>query len=389
MSKPPAPAETRSVYARAYAALRRGDTAAVRELTDQILDEAAEARDLFPRFIARARDYLLARGLAPEDLRAEEERLGALLDPDAQGVDAAAAWQALRAAAGEVVRCCADGRAQEAAGRLDEARRAWCTAHDRACDWVYGLLDVAFRRLGEEVIGSMWDALMGDLYATRDAYAPAVRPWPDSVQALLTDAVASLRGHLSGQARLGEVDVVEETDRWLVSFDPCGSGGRTHRPDTTSDGMARMEPPYDFAVTTGRHDWAWQREGVCLYCVHCCQLQERVPIRRFGIPLRVIDPPAWPGSRHGGKCTWSIYKRPEDIPASAYTRVGLQKPAPPATAARERDARLPTARVLASGGDLLDLCASYAAGGWISPDVCAIYIQALRLCLLTRHFSCR
>jgi hypothetical protein len=62
--------------------------------------------------------------------------------------------------------------------------------------------------------------------------------------------------------------------------------------------------------------------------VHCCQLQERIPIQRFGIPLRVIDPPTWPGSRNGGQCRWTIYKRPENIPASAYIRVGLQKPTP-------------------------------------------------------------
>jgi hypothetical protein len=60
--------------------------------------------------------------------------------------------------------------------------------------------------------------------------------------------------------------------------------------------------------------------------VHCCQLQERVPIQRFGIPLRVIDPPTWPASQQGGKCTWSIYKDPQVVPAAAYHRVGLQKP---------------------------------------------------------------
>jgi hypothetical protein len=337
------PTETRSVYARAYAALHGGDTTAARELADQILDEAVEARDLFPRFIARARDYLLARGLTPADLHAEERRLAALLDPDGDGVDTAAAWQALQVAANEAVRCCADGGGDEAAARLDAARRAWCTAHDRACDWIYGLLDAAFRRLGEEVIGDMWDALMSDFYATRDVYSPAVRPWTESVPALLEDAVASLRGHLSGQARLGEVEVAEEADRWVVSFRPCGSGGRTHRPDTTSDGIARMEPPYNFAVTTRAYDWAWQREGVCLYCVHCCQLQQRIPIQRFGIPLRVIDPPTWPASRHEGRCTWSIYKRPADVPASAYTCVGLQKPASPAATTRGPDTSSPTA----------------------------------------------
>lgn len=58
MSKPPpeetgSGCETGSVYILAYTALRRGDTTSARALTDQILDEAVEARDLFPRFIGR------------------------------------------------------------------------------------------------------------------------------------------------------------------------------------------------------------------------------------------------------------------------------------------------------------------------------------------------
>ena len=87
------PVETRSAYARAYAAMRKGQTAAARGLTDQILSEAVEARDLFPSFIARARDYLLANGLTAGQLHAEQERLSALLDPASEGVDPEAAWQ--------------------------------------------------------------------------------------------------------------------------------------------------------------------------------------------------------------------------------------------------------------------------------------------------------
>jgi hypothetical protein len=75
------PVETSSAYARAYAALRDGQTAAARDLTDQILGEAVEARDLFPPFITRARDFLLDRGLTTGQLHAEEARLSALLDP--------------------------------------------------------------------------------------------------------------------------------------------------------------------------------------------------------------------------------------------------------------------------------------------------------------------
>ncbi len=85
-----------------------------------------------------------------------------------------------------------------------------------------------------------------------------------------------------------------------------------------------MEPPYNYAVTEGKYDWAWNTEGICLYCVHCCQLQEREPIRRLGYPVRVVDPPVWPaeGSK---KCTWYVYKDPALVPEAAYERVGAKK----------------------------------------------------------------
>ena len=68
---------------------------------------------------------------------------------------------------------------------------------------------------------------------------------------------------------------------------------------------------------------------MCLYCVHCCRLQEQIPIERFGYPVRVVDPPTWPAAREGGDvgvCTWMIYKDPASVPDQAYRRVGARKP---------------------------------------------------------------
>ena len=109
----------------------------------------------------------------------------------------------------------------------------------------------------------------------------------------------------------------------VFRFDPCGSGGRTLRRDATDDGKARMEPPYNFGVTTRPHDWAWRTSGVCLYCVHCCQLQERIPIQRLGFPLRVVDPPVWGGADATPTCTWTVYRELSFVPESSYLRVGL------------------------------------------------------------------
>ena len=98
------------------------------------------------------------------------------------------------------------------------------------------------------------------------------------------------------------------------------SGGRTLRDDPDSGAGPRIGPPWNLGVTTRPHDWSWNKAGICLYCVHCCQLNERMPMRRFGYPTRVVEPPVWPEARDGGKCTWYVYKDPALVPEEVYRR---------------------------------------------------------------------
>ena len=243
-----------------------------------------------------------------------------------ESFDIHAGWAAYRAAIADVEAACGAGDAAAAREHLERARTLWLETHDRGCDLVYGMLDLVVRHLGERRIGPLWDELMAPMYETYDVYDSATHPWPRSMHRLILIAALSLRGHLSGPGRMGAIEITwRSTDRWVLSFDPCGSGGRTYRDDDPKG--PRMEPPYGFAVTTEAHDWAWAKKGVCVYCVHCCQLNQRMPIRRFGYPTRVIDPPTWPEARQGGVCRWSVYKDPALVPEQAYTSVGYEKPA--------------------------------------------------------------
>ena len=70
------------------------------------------------------------------------------------------------------------------------------------------------------------------------------------------------------------------------------------------------------------HPFAWNRVGVCHYCIHCCVLQQLEPIRRLGYPARVIEPPTEPEMQ----CSWTVYRRPDLVPDSAYTAVGETPP---------------------------------------------------------------
>ena len=167
---------------------------------------------------------------------------------------------------------------------------------------------------------------MGSMYSAYARFDIDKRPWADSLDEMLHMAVFALRGHLSGPGRMGDVNIVEEEDRWRIEFDPCGSGGRTMRPDPDQNLAARIEPPFNQAIAEEEHDWAWNRKGVCLYCTHCCQLGQRKPIQLLGYPARVIEPPVWPSDDPNPKCAWIIYKDPTKVPERYYREVGEEKP---------------------------------------------------------------
>ena len=296
-----------STYRLAAQTVRDGRFGDAERLGRFALEEAREGYELYPRFVELAREFLLREGMSPERL------------PDGGAFDIERGWTEFEGAIAAFAAACEDGDRDAALVLLEQARGAWLRTHDRACDQVSAMLDLCSRSLGEDRIGELWDHLMADLYPSRDRYGTEVRPWGESVLALVLDAATSLRGHLSGPGRLGDIEVEEAADRWILRFYPCGSGGRTPGPDA----------PDGFSVTTAPHDWAWNLEGVCLYCVHCCQLQERIPIQRLGFPLRVVEPPTWPPREGKAVCTWSIYKDPDLVPEEAYRRVGARKPKGP------------------------------------------------------------
>jgi hypothetical protein len=317
-----------STYTLATRAAVEGRFDEARNLGRLAIEEAREGHELFPMFVQRTHSLLLDMGVDGSVLEQEEARLLELLRfPDGTPFDLERGWWGFLSAMDDLDAACDLGDAPSAAAALESAREAWRRTHDRACDLVCGLLDLCARFLGEERIGEVWDHLLEDLYPSRDRYDPDRIEWREAVEALVLDAAMSLRGHLSGPGRAGEVEIEEEVDRWVLRFDPCGSGGRTFRLDVEEATPPRTEAPYGFAVTTGKHDWAWNTEGVCLYCVHCCQLQEREPIRRFGYPVRVVDPPVWPEGA-ARKCTWYVYKDPSLVPEEAYRRVGAERPSP-------------------------------------------------------------
>ena len=143
-------------------------------------------------------------------------------------------------------------------------------------------------------------------------------------------ACEAMRGHLVGPERTGDFELIEEDDKFIVRFDPCGSGHRTVRGDWIEETPPRMEAPYNWGVSQEEAPWNHYQKGVCLYCAHCIVLMEEMPIDRFGYPVRVIDPPIYPDTDRDPedrqKCQWTMYKDPTSAPEEVYVRVGRKKP---------------------------------------------------------------
>ena len=306
----------------ARARLAAGDGAAAAELLAVAVLEAEELHDVYGRWPAEVLRWLEALDSPRGALDAELARLRTVVGDEAMdGFEDG--WT-------EYVRRTEDASDASRAGdpratlMVEDTRAHWQHVHDLAVDRLYGLLDVAVRLAGEDRLREVWDLLMADWY---DAHEQRLdlenQPWAESARQLRFAILDGFHAHLTGPGRQGDVELLEDEDRWGFRFAPCGSGGRTLTEDP--DRPALPGPPYGFAVTTEKHDWAWNTVGICAYCVHCCLLNELVPIERLGYPTRVIDPPVWPSDGADPRCTWWVYKDPRRVPDDVFRRVGRER----------------------------------------------------------------
>lgn len=309
-------AHCRSTYDLFAEAARAGDFAAAAELAGHTLTEALEPVELYAAWLPMIRDFLTENGVSADRVAAAEAaRLPAITGP-AGAFDPEAGWQAVQEAVARAQELCTAGDAEAAIAALEDGRRAWLDTHDRQCDHVQALIAIVAELLGEAAVGPLWERLMGPMLDSYEAHDTDRRPWPESAEILLLVTAEALRGHLTGPDRRGTLELVEEPDRIGFRFAPCGSGGRNFTGQTHGS----------YPLTTGRHDWAWNLEGVCLYCAHCCLLSEVNPIRRFGYPARQVDPPYRNASGSRAQCTWWVWRDPAQVPEEVYRRTGHRKP---------------------------------------------------------------
>lgn len=299
------------------------------ELAEFFVTEAKVCWDLYRQWEKDLRVYLSRRGVSDFDLgelRAELAKITVL--PDGTMFDPEALWDAFQTEIRAVRSACEVEKATEAKAAMTRAKELWRQTHDRDVDTVYGYVSEVSERFGEESVRDMWVEIMQPWFDARyDRFDIDTFDWSESLDVLLYLTFEAMRGHLVGPNRTGDIGFEELEDRFVFTFDPCGSGGRTVQGDDIEGTGPRMEHPYNWKTTEEAHDWNHFTPGVCLYCAHCIILTEQMPIDKFGYPVRVIDPPVYDSAHPGPQqCKWTVFKDPTTVPEELYERAGRRKP---------------------------------------------------------------
>ncbi len=187
------------------------------------------------------------------------------------------------------------GEIDDALLLLDQGLAEDKAVHDNLVNSVGDYLKYFFSILPEERM----EAILRERYfptAKRNVEAKA------SVEKIMLGFVRYQRANGS------VVTIKNETDRYVVTYNPCGSGGWLikNRPELKLDKA---------------YPWSWSKSGVNYYCLHCCIAWEIIPTELRGYPLYIHLPP----EHSEAPCIQLHYKRPELIPEEFFSRIGQVK----------------------------------------------------------------
>jgi hypothetical protein len=304
------------------------DTATAQALIDFFGAEMRVVHDIYEQWFRDTRRYLTDTGMAVADLDAAHAAIRDRLAPYHITVrqPRQQIWSEIEAALASAKEGALPEAARSAA--LADAVGLWRDLHDGEVDQLSGLFHLVTSRKGEPALREMYEGwVIGDWFAKRyQRFDVSKIDWETASWLLVYLGFEGHHGHLSGTARDGSIDYVEDAEKITLSFAPCGSGGRSMAGEAR-DGMPALgSPAIGWTELQERHDFTWNETGICAYCAHCCILHENLPIAAFGYPVRVTTPPKAPLTGES-RCSWTVYKNLRDIPEAAYTRVGAVKPA--------------------------------------------------------------
>lgn len=132
--------------------------------------------------------------------------------------------------------------------------------------WINDLFDYVAEKFGEEEVFNLWVKWLAHGYERFDALGVEGRlEW-------MVGAHNSLGSVIKG--------IEEKEDRYVLTLDPCGSGGLMRSKGLLEEGKG---------VTREGHPWSWGKTGVPYYCAHCVIGGELVPREKLGKVWYLMD----------------------------------------------------------------------------------------------------
>lgn len=180
--------------------------------------------------------------------------------------------------------------------------------HDGYFTWVTGLQTYIYERLGVDALEEA--ERQAHTIESKIAFIPSGE----------TDFRKRVEGMVGGlQGHLQPIEVKEDDEKVTVTMKPCGSGKRLIH-------MGGYNPEVGLGKVKEAHRITWGLKDFPMYCVHC-PVMEALDIETtgdFAFCHFISDPIGQED------CQFVFYKNPDDIPDEFYTRIGKQKPRPPA-----------------------------------------------------------
>jgi hypothetical protein len=309
-------------YSDAIGKMIRQDDLSTLGISSQTMAEQAiaegrfdEARELAPYFLEEIR---MMGGVMYTWM---ECTLGDLLEAngDPNGRESALAYTGTprrfdpgAPALAKVLRALDQGDGEEAIRQLEHMRYEYRVVHDLCVRWNQDLLTRVAETQGE-------DAVLASIVRTCESiWLKRFSQWYDwPVLDRVYFTAEGQRAHIVGTRRRGDVTIVEEDDRYVFSFDPCGSCGIMRRGDPETG-----RPPINPAGNAVPTPWSWFRTGVSWYGIHSPIAMEWMWMRQGKPPIRPHE-----GCDRDHACRWYVYKEIEKTPAAFYERMGFEPPA--------------------------------------------------------------
>jgi hypothetical protein len=283
-------------------ALRDGHWDLAAELAEYFVSEIKTMNEVLFVWLADILDYRLGKA------GADEADLGRTL---------LKGYRAYQPGSGDLARALGaiDAHDADAANSAIELMRVrWAAQHDGLVVWIQEVLSEIAEKFGEDAIREVVTLAYEHIWKPRYVLWPTMSP-----EERLQLSVEGMRGgHLSGPRHRGDVGLLDEGDRYVMSLDPCGSCGVLRRGDPDS-GRAPHQP----ASNQEPHPWTQGRTGMGWYSVHSMIALEYIQMSEGKPPLRPLEDCDLPDR----PCRWFIYKDVTKPRAVHYERQGFTPPA--------------------------------------------------------------